>query len=202
LFLKVVLDECDGVARVGVYMVVNLRDETMCAAMHLVIYVIVVLIHSTISLYNVLRQYYANANLCYMTPFFSNNPYSYDKLTTTTHAHQSPRTSSHHVNSQPYKHPHAPRHRTHPTPLSETNNWWMLIDYDTTPIPLTHNTITPDKRPVVIWSITMTCVIIFELTRGTAYGVAAAMIRKTASYTKEITPTIRGTGWCCISHNM
>ncbi len=64
-------------------------------------------------------------------------------------------------------HPPTSRKRNRPTRLSEANDWRLLIDYDTAPILFPPEIIASNKRPdIIIWSVSIKCVILFELTCG------------------------------------
>ena len=75
--------------------------------------------------------------------------------------------------------------------LVNTDDWRILIDYDSNPIIFPPEITISNERPdIIIWSVKLKHVILFELTCGAEEGVIAAVKRKNARYNKDFIPAI------------
>ena len=80
--------------------------------------------------------------------------------------------------------------------LANTDDWRILIDYDCNPILFPPEiTISIERPDIIIWSVKLKHVILFELTCGAEEGVIAAVKRKTARYHKDLIPAIVAAKW-------
>ena len=87
--------------------------------------------------------------------------------------------------------------------LADGDDWRVLIDYDDNPIVFPPEITISNERPdIIIWSVKLKHVILFELTCGAEEGAKNAVLRKTRRYNKDLIPAILKANWTCTFRTM